>query len=133
MSKNIDVRTSGAPFSSDLSAAAGDYEDSAAPPEQTLPTDMSGKTVGLSVKLIGNLAKLSGDLGSAPGARILGRRHAQKRDGKTHPVRQITHERLPLLQRRACSTRISRERAPSLFWGAGVVSQSLICRDRPQR
>jgi hypothetical protein len=38
-----------------------------------------------------------------------------------------------LLQRRACSTRISRECAQPLFWGAGVVSQSLICRDRPQR
>ena len=123
MSKNIDVRTSGAPFSSDLSAAAGDYEDSAAPPEQTLPTDMSGKTVGLSVKLIGNLAKLSGDLGGAPRQRAhLGRRHAQKRDGKTHPVRQITHERLLASAQSLLHADFAGVRATSLLGGRRCLS-----------
>jgi len=122
LSKNIDLRTSEASFSSDLSAAAGDYEDSAAPPEQTLPTDMSGKTVGLSVKLIGNLAKLSGDLGSAPGARILGRRHAQKRDGKTHPVRQITHERLLASAQSLLHADFAGVRATSLLGGRRCLS-----------
>ena len=65
------------------------------PRQRRAARTVSGKTVGLRVKLIGNLAKFSRDLGGAPRQFAhLGHRHAQTRDGKTHPVRQITHARL---------------------------------------